>query len=607
MKRIFLLIISVGVVSLANAQIARWLIEPNYDGIRLADGIDAIVTDSGNYKILWSLDGKQLNKTSNTVYPFKENRAVSVFNKSTVFACIFNEQGEVIHITENGEPANTENCNIISSFPYYSNGKLLVIKDQLYRFIGADGAFGTGHYKMAYPYFNGYAKCVKYVNLEKQKIPYNALIYPNEEKVTFNLNGKNVDDDDLDFISSVNDENIAVVVIKNKIYFFDGEKSDLTPVFADENESANKKNQAKLEDDISKCLTKVNTSYILTARCGKEYTMTFEFDKMYKPVSFSVNNELKKKYIVREETKKEITSPFSTYSEGGTFQGINCDDQILLPPQFDKVVMCYGQRALVRLNGKYGMLTINKDARFTLKINDGKSVPFLHRTFETTVRVDMPVWNLSDKTYLEFAPDRGIELDKTSIRKANTEFGNYVLYNCVLTIPEDLTDEEVEIEYPVQVSYNGLKSPVIPFKIIEWFVKKFVVDEDESQRKVENGTLTFVFNISNQYQSNSGSIVKSKVDVVSDDSLIVKMEECLSITRYKYKVMNLKEGVNNIEVQIVEEGCPPSVFSFDIVYHKPVPKTKTTEAEEETVEIKKTNKKRKAKGSVSNPSPILKI
>ena len=52
MKRTLLTIVCVCVASLANAQIAKWLIEPMYDDIHMAAGIDAIITDSANTKTL---------------------------------------------------------------------------------------------------------------------------------------------------------------------------------------------------------------------------------------------------------------------------------------------------------------------------------------------------------------------------------------------------------------------------------------------------------------------------------------------------------------------------------------------------------------------------
>lgn len=582
MKRTLLTFICICLAGLANAQIAKWLIEPLYDDIHMAVGIDAIVTDSANTKTLWSFEGRRLATTPNEIFDFRENRSVSTVPGTANIACVFKNNGESIKI---------ENCNVAHAFPYYSCGKLLVQEGIYYRFVGLDGSFNGGKYTKAYPYFNDYASCQTFLNMEKQKDPYFLLVNKNEEMVQFSFNGKNFDTDDIEFISSVNDENLAIVVLKHKLYKFNGADGSLSPVFASEDET-NLKNQAKLDGDLNMCYKKVDDNiYVLTAKCGKKGEVSFEFDNMLKPVSFTTNGETKK-YSVREEVKREFTSPLRMEPEGNLY-GIYWESEVMLPAQFEKLSTCFENKAFVKLNGKFGMLAIDKDAKFSLKINKGNDVAFLHQKFETAVRVDMPSYILSDKTYLEIDPSSGIELDKTSREKKNTESGNFVEYNCVLNIPENLPDEIEEISYPIQVVYNGLKSPVINHKINAWFYKKFEVEEDETQRRVEHGTLTFVFNIKNAQLD--GSIVKFDVSVLAD-TLSVQREDKMSETRYKYKVDGLNEGINNIVVQILEQGCPPASFPFEVEYHKPVAKTKTKPAEQEKVVIKK-------KAKVQQPTP----
>ena len=582
MKRTLLTFICICLAGLANAQIAKWLIEPLYDDIHMAVGIDAIVTDSANTKTLWSFEGRRLATTPNEIFDFRENRSVSTVPGTANIACVFKNNGESIKI---------ENCNVAHAYPYYSCGKLLVQEGIYYRFVGVDGSFNGGKYTKAYPYFNDYASCQTFQNMEKQKDPYFLLVNKNEEMVQFSFNGKNFDTDDIEFISSVNDENLAIVVLKHKLYKFNGTDGSLSPVFASEDET-NLKNQAKLDGDLNMCYKKVDdNTYVLTAKCGKNGEVSFEFDNMLKPVSFTTNGETKK-YSVREEVKREFTSPLRMETEGNLY-GIYWESEEMLPAQFEKLSTCFENKAFVKLNGKFGILAIDKDAKFSLKINKGNDVAFLHQKFETAIRVDMPSYILSDKTYLEIDPSCGIELDKTSREIKNTESGNFVEYNCVLNIPENLPDEIEEISYPIQVVYNGLKSPVINHKINAWFYKKFEVEEDETQRHVEHGTLTFVFNIKNAQLD--GSIVKFDVSVLAD-TLSVQREDKMSETRYKYKVDGLNEGINNIVVQILEQGCPPASFPFEVEYHKPVAETDTKPAEQEKVVIKK-------KAKVQQPTP----
>ena len=61
----------------------------------------------------------------------------------------------------------------------------------------------------------------------------------------------------------------------------------------------------------------------------------------------------------------------------------------------------------------------------------------------------------------------------------------------------------------------------------------------------------------------------------------------ISEIRYKCKVLGLNEGVNNIVVTVLEKGCPPAIFPFEIEYYKPVARTRNRPAVKEKVIIKK--------------------
>lgn len=592
MKKFILSICLLSVVSLADAQIAKWLIEPGYDSIRMADGLHAIITDSLTFKSLWTYEGKKLMTTSNDMYSFRENRSVALAPQSDNIVEIIKANGEIIPV---------DGCRVAHSFPYFSCGKLLVQEGVFYRYIGNEGQKEGMLYTKAFPYFNNYATCQTFMNMEKQKDLYCLLIDGNEDVVQFSYNGKVFRQDDVEFISSVNDENIAIVVIKHKVYRFNGADATLSPVFASAYET-NLKNQAKIDGDISQCLKRLsNGLYLLVAKCGKSTSIAFYFDMMLRPESVSLNGQTHK-YAVRTERREELSSSLAIERTGGLY-GLSCDGEEMLPPQFENITECFGNKAFVKLKGKYGMCEIEKDDKFALKVNKGNDVAFLHQKFETTVRVDMPSYILSDKTYLNVYSDCGIELDKTSREKRNTESGNFIEYNCVLNIPGNLLDEIEEVNYPLQILYNGLKSPVINHKINAWFYKKYEVEEDESQRNIEQGTLTFVFNIKNSQLD--GAIVKFDVSVMAADTLLVEREDKLSETRYKYKVYDLSEGINNIVVQILEQGCPPAYFPFEVEYHKPVEKTRTKPAAGETVTIKK--KPKEQKKTTSNSTPRLEI
>ena len=90
---------------------------------------------------------------------------------------------------------------------------------------------------------------------------------------------------------------------------------------------------------------------------------------------------------------------------------------------------------------------------------------------------------------------------------------------------------------------------------------------------------------------------------IKTDSLQTELAK-ISETRYKCKLFALAEGVNNVNINILEDGCPPSVFPFEITYIKPVKRTRNKPGIKEEVKIEKIVK---AKEHVKPIGPILPI
>lgn len=577
-----------------RAQIAKWLIPPLYERIQLVNGIDAVVTDSAGVKTIWTMDGQRLISCKGELFPFKEGIALSVAQGTSRILMAYKQHGENIRI---------EGCNVAHSYPYYSNGKLLVQNGQYFRFVDTEGNIMEGKYTSAYPYFNGYATCDTYLNMEKHKDLCHFLIDEKGESVNFTFQEKRIANDDLQFISSVNDEKIGIVVVKSKVFFFNGVSKELSPVFAEDNPTSNMKEQVKLTSNIEQCfLQNSDSTYILTAKYGKNDRVSISFDLMRRPISIK-RNETEHFYQRRPETKKNYNSDLKIKSEGNLVGLYWNNIGEMLPPQFDEVTTCFADKALVKLNGKFGMLKIIKDEIFKLRMNKGDDIAFRHQKFETSIRADFPTFLRADKVNIEVNPQTGCDIDKTSKNYKNTENGNFVEYNCVLNIPVNLPDELTTIEYPITIYYDGFRSSEIPFDVKAWHYKYFVVDIDDSQTALENGTVSFVFNINAERIASDG-IYPTTVNILTD-SLHYEYEK-MSEIRHKCKVYSLKEGVNNIVIQILEQGCPPAAFPFEVEYYKPVAGTRNKPAEKEKVTIKKKEKTIKStNGEADGPRVIM--
>lgn len=567
--------------SSVKGQVAKWLIPPMYDDIHMANGEKLIITDSLDNKILWTHSGKRLAMTEDQIFSYEEGFAVTTKKGSGVITGFYDKRGKFSRLS---------GCNATYSMPFFSNNYLLVQEGYFYRFVNTKGELSTGQYAKAYPFSNGYASCNTFANLQKRKDPYNLLLTKEYEQVSFSYEGKLFDTDDIEFISSVNDENIGIVIAKHRLYYFNGKDRSLSPVFAKRDE-ANIKNQAKLEDDLSLCFSNEPESVsVLKAKCGKDDRIEIRFDTLMIPISISFPDG---EYVYKKTPKAQRS--FNTelmMTQKGTKYGISWDSKEILPPQFDSLITCFDDKAFVRLSGKCGMLQVLKDVEFKIIINKGNPIDFRHQKYETTIRLDLPIIISSRNTRIEIDSNSGCDVDMPSMDKKDTEYGNSIQYNCALSFPDSLPDKlyndsRNEITYPIQVIYDRLKSPVIPFKVKAWHYKYFNVDVNDSEISLHQGSLSFTFNIN--VERNPGEVVYPLYANIQTDSLQYKLDK-LSETRYKCKVLALNEGINNIVIQILEEGCPPASFPFEVIYTKPSAKTRNKPAVKEGVVIKKKTK-----------------
>lgn len=592
MYRIYVLALFIVLISFpSKSQVAKWLIPPSYDNIHMAIGERIVITDSLDKKIIWSQDGVRLASTDDMIYPFVDGLAVTTKRESGFITGFFDKKGTFTSLS---------GCAISNFGPYFSNKHLLVREGEFYRYVNNKGNLLPGKYEKAYPFKNGYATCRTFENIHKKKDPYNLLLTHDNISVTFSYEGKYFDKDDLEFISSVNDEDIGIVVAKHKLYYFNGKNKTLAPLYGQRYET-NNGNQAKLENDLGACYSQESDSIsVLIAKCGKNERVKIRFDSHLVPITISfVDGDYT--YPVHSPQKPSYETPLRMVKEGDKY-GISWGLDEILPPQLDEFITCFDDKAFVRYQGKCGMLQAIKDEAFKITINKGNPIDFRHQKYETVIRLDLPRKLSAYKTRVEVDPMSGCYVDLPSETKKDTEFGNYIQYNCVLNIPKSLPDEMYddtrnEITYPIQIVYDGLKSPVIPFKVKAWHYKYFNVDVNDAETSIHQGVLSFTFNIN--AERNPGEAVYPTNVNVQTDSLYCDLEK-ISETRYKCKVMTLKDGNNIIVIQILEQGCPPASFPFEVTYTRPSSKTKSRSPIKENVVIRK-------KSKIITPTPHLDI
>lgn len=579
-------LISVVVILLTSyslqAQIAKWLIPPKYDVILFDKDGDVFIADSAKQKVLWSKFGRRLASTSDVLWNYNEGLAVTTREDNIVITGFYSRKGDFKQLKD---------CKVTYNQPYFYNNRLLVENGDYYRFVSTEGDICEGKYKIAYPFSNGYASCFTYENLQKERNGYNLLLTQDNSKVIFSYDDKTFDDDELDFISSINDEGVGIVVAKNKLYYFNGKNRKLSPLYAHEGEN-NLKNQVKVSGSRTSWLTQESDSvWVLNAQRNKHEKVQIWFNNLLVPISISLSE---KKYEYKKNiTQKQTSESSINVTSDGNKYGLNWNDIVVLPPQLEEVIKNYGDKSYVRLLNKCGIIQILKDKNFQISINKNNPIGFRHQNYETTIRVDLPQEISSYNAKLNVDANSGCEIDMPSCERKDTEYGNYIQYDCKLIIPDSLPDEigkdeRNDIIYNIQISYEDLISPIIPFKVQAWHYKYFNVNIEEADIKINSqGNLTFIFNLN--VDREPGETVFPLEPAIITDSLEYELEK-ISETRYKCYVQSLKDGTNNIIIQIKENGCPPASFPFEATYtkkqKKAIIKKKSNPVTKQTRELK---------------------
>lgn len=592
MKKIILSLTLLVVCMAVKAQMTRWIMQPGYDKIYIASGAPLLISDSLDTSSIWNFKGQKLAVTKDDIHPFREGLAVTTQKKTDNITGFFDVQGKFTPL---------KGYTVTYGEPYFKNGYLLVRSNGRYCFLNELGEeVNLGYYADMYPFNNGYATCFTYVQPDKLKDPYYEFITSNLQRVILSYNNKVFDKTDVEFLSSVNDEGKAIAIIKHKVYFYDIKSSQLEPVFSNKAET-NIKRQVEVKGEIHEYLLNMNDSIIIRGKGGsKTDFVRFNFDKYLRPtkIYFADRTEV---YKEKEIVEKKYTSPFSSLKTRGNKLGLSYDGKPVLPAQFDAVGFFLNDFAVVLKDDKWGMLTFDPSLSYRLVMHNDKDISFRHKDVTTTIKLELPAIISANKCRFDVEEGHGCVIDKISLETKNTENGNYVQYKCNLTIPASLPDVLTEIEYPVQITYDGLKYPVVPIKTKAWHYKYINVDLDNSETTLEQGNVSFTINISADKQPGE-SDYPFEVEIETD-SLQTELSK-ISETRYKCKLYSLAEGINNVNINILEDGCPPSMFPFEITYIKPVKKTRNKAEVKEEVKIEK---KVKAKEPANIEGPILPI
>lgn len=585
-KIIFLLALVLSGIE-TKAQMSRWIMQPQYDSIYIAPGAPLLISDSLETSFIWSFEGKLLSQTQDCINPFKEGLSVTTKKGSDEVTGFYDSKGAFTELKD---------CTLAYDDTFFKDGYLLVKAKDKYCFINSEGKEEDfGSYVKMYPFNNGFATCFTYEQPEKQKNPYFAYITADKSNITFRYADDVFDKNDVTFLSSINDEGVGVAIINEKVYLFDKETCGLTPVFSNKAETKRKR-QVVVENEPIVFLSnkKDEDSLTIRAKSKKEY-VDFLFDSQLRLYRIEKTDTVitYQEDIVKE---KEYTSPFTPVEKDGQY-ALNYNGEEVLPSQFDGVGVCLNDFAVVRKGNKWGMLEYNKSLKYSFKINDNKSIGFRHQYYIADVELKIPSELSEDKCDFRFDENSGCVINEKNRTPTINKNGVWVTYtDCQLLFPDSLTLDKKVVNYPVQITYDGLKYPITQIEAMAWHVKAY--DVELKEKEVVNGVATILVDITYTELGNetdSYFSVKVKSDSIAQDStslqdstaLNIKMIDDINRYKYRYELNNLAEGVNKIRVVITEDGCPPYEFPFDITYIKPKKKSRNKPEVKEEIKVEK--------------------
>lgn len=569
MKKIFTLLVSVSLVLSSQAQLPKWVINPENDSLFVKIDDNLLQGQLNGTSTIWNMDGQLLYSTENIILPFRDGVATIQVKGQPVLSGFIDESGKYTTIP---------NLSIAYNNPFFEDGFILCQDKGNQVFIKKDGTKASfPSVVKAYPFHKGFAPFFTYDNMGKRKDPHYGYFKTDGQAMKYSIsengNIKPVEPKEIDFLSGIGTNGKGVAVIKNKIYWFDTATETFEPFLWGEEESTKKRHLNINGNYAQYFLNLPQDSVVISAKYGKNQYAQLKFDRELRPIAFVFEGDVMT-FVEKNIAKFSYKSNVKEYKKNGKY-GLSLNSREVLPEQFDEVGLTYGNRAFVKSNGKWGIVEIIPNLEYTLRLNKGEDIAFRHQKFDTQIRLDLPAQISAQEARIDIPEETGCLIDKTSRESKDTESGNFVTYNCVLNIPPSLPDTITTITYsPINISNDGISLFQVPLSVKAWHYKYYNVDPIESETSIADGVLSFTVNIN--AQRNVGESDYPFDVKIEADSISVEQEK-LSETRRKFTVSNLQEGSNSLNIYVIETGCPPSVFPFEIFYSKPVPKKKQKE------------------------------
>lgn len=547
-----------GIISLSSyGQIAYWKVEPKFDDAKILPNGLITTIDGKKYGLHDSNGNELLPIEYDGITDFTDNVAL-LFNDGK-FTGIVNERGNVVDLTNSGYTP-------IPNQTFFSNNFLNVTKTEngnnstMYYYIDKKGKELAGPFIAGFPYCNGFALVQKYANEKKQEDIYWSFIDDNQREVNIRTFDKK---QAIQFLSSFRDGQ-AVCIYKNKGYYVT-DSLNVIPINLD---TLNTKKSQLVIDGKSFDIQKNQDNIVV---CAKNAVLTFnhlmQLDKI--EADGSIIYEYKSPAIEVTSISSELGQNGKTGEYGLTYNG-----NVLLPAQFTDVKLLNGKYALVKLNDKWGFITVDPNNQFQFKLNNNEHIGFNHRFYIAKLATLMPSYIKCNNTKV-YSKSPDCEIQVESRNEIENIERNTLTYDCKLSIPESLSDTLASQEYTYTLKYDGLQSIDYKVSIPEWYVKYYEVELSNTKFTVSpNDTITVEFDlVKTDVARNDDTNYFKTVELITPENDNVPLNK-ITENHYSFRIGSGDRDRLSFIVKITESGCPSIEYPFEMVFTKPAPKSK---------------------------------
>ena len=444
----------------------------------------------------------------------------------------------------------------------FSNGYLLVKNDKGYFYINASNGTVIGPYANGMPFCEGYAM----VRVPKsQKHILDGVSFPRCLSAAtgsfVKLAFEEYDEEDIDFISSVNNDK-CLIILKKRCYEYNVKSGECIPLSIDGTD--NKKSRVYTENrQITPRQAK--EGYAIDTKQGE-----LLFDSLMRLTAIHYVGQDIIKYAMHEDPMPKVSSSLSAVSyPDQQLLGLAYKGKELLPAQFELVPKLSGNEAIIVSNNKYGIIGVDPRNKCQYMLNDNQDIAFEHKNTKCIVKVVCPASMQLPLISLESSD----VLIHAETRKESSNVESAVLtYECTIDIPKNIGVEHSPATVSVSLNYDGLIYKPQNINYMAWYINNYIVDMEKSS--VTNRTLDVDLLVR---KTASNEPYFKDVSVTSADSVVCNISK-LNEEMYNVQIYGWKDDQQQVKfnIHVKEDGCPSITYPFvvDIKDDKAVSKLK---------------------------------